>query len=387
MRFLGVLLTALAFTSTWSFALPQSNSFATTSYTTLSQQSSSTTTVTSIVTAHPSPETTIVVTATSGAGAEDSTDTTRTGSSITQDATSFSSSQSTPVPLPSNAPSGNVTADSVVLFGFEQCDTIGRIFGKDGKAFIQDGLIEMNDMIEWTRDYSGVRVYPDIDWASAAAIEFFGPGYKNIPYRQAIQYNMDRLANADYAWLLGNWIHVRCDDIAQGCSGRTIMYTMHDCEEDNQINVCPQYFLKDKLSDVMNTTPRWAEYRDNILLYNSRALSWAHELMHISFIGHTIAQPDRTYIKDDFIHSQGTAFKAYRPIDCKYLSYSDRVPIPFTINNPQNYAYFALANYIQKIVGYYPSQAIWTTLSDPPAPPEVDSAAFAMAANASECTI
>ena len=304
--------------------------------------------------------------------------------------------------VPYGTQPNNVTTLSIVLTGFEECNANSHQYGTsvDWKTWIIDGFKEHDTMSigEWKLGQDGQEWgYPDIDWTSAPAIEFFGPGYKNNDYRDQIQNNLDQQANMDYAWFFGWRLvsrmifllfvvppltntsqHVRCDDPASEClnkvtrtrKGSTEAYTLHHEDDqcspyENNINFCPKYFDLPKLADALSNAAQYQGTRNNLRQYWNRACVWAHESLHVSWLGTPIASGER-YMRDIVI---SYSWKAYRVVDTKYLSYSDGVLNWEAFNNPQNYAYFMLANYVLKKYEWYPSQNIWFSTDDPPPRP------------------
>jgi len=87
---------------------------------------------------------------------------------------------------PYGAVPNNVSTSSIVLTGFNECDKWQQRY-KPGsppgkwRQYIKDGFMEQSTMVggEWKQAASRDKkwVYPDVDWTSAAAIEFFGPAW------------------------------------------------------------------------------------------------------------------------------------------------------------------------------------------------------------------
>ncbi|GIZ45672.1 hypothetical protein CKM354_000882900 [Cercospora kikuchii] len=272
----------------------------------------------------------------------------------------------------------NTSAQSVVLIGYEGCDKI-----PNGHAFLREGFESMNKLAMPMDPINrgDPQRYKPIDWKSAAAIEFFGPGYKTGQfdvYRETIQKNMDRLASTDSAFFLGWRLHVRCDDPKNECScfdgTETEAYTMHDDKYKDQINFCPRYFELKSLEQAVHADKKDQKNFDVIKKYWNRSCVWAHEILHVSWLG-TPANPIWPYMQDQQIEKGGIWWRAYRVLDVKYLAYSRKAQPWEAINNPQNYAFFALANYVQEVKGFYPSAAMWWwPRDDPPDVPSVTSA-------------
>ena len=122
------------------------------------------------------------------------------------------------VTVPYGTYPNNATTYSIVLTGFEECDENSNKYGTsvNWRKWIVDGFTEHDTMSmgEWKwepQQHIQVWAYPDVHWKSAAAIEYFGPAYKNEAYRDRIQANLDQHANMDYAWFLGWHLVSQCD--------------------------------------------------------------------------------------------------------------------------------------------------------------------------------
>lgn len=122
---------------------------------------------------------------------------------------------------------------------------------------------------------------------------------------------------------------------------------------ENQINFCPNFFKLPTLGNAMASASGYQNTRNNIKMYYNRAVTWSHEVMHIGWVATPIAT-GRTWMTDEVIYGEGASWKAYRVLDTKYFSYSGLALPTAPYNNPQNYAYFLLANYVKKLYDWYP---------------------------------
>ena len=89
------------------------------------------------------------------------------------------------------SPVDNATTYSIVLTGFEECDANSFAYGTNVnlRNWIIGGFKEHDTMSMKTvrnEDDGAYVAYPSVNWLSAAAIEFFGPGYTNGDYCNAI---------------------------------------------------------------------------------------------------------------------------------------------------------------------------------------------------------
>lgn len=181
--------------------------------------------------------------------------------------------------------------------------------------------------------------------------------------------------------------HVRCDDIMKTCLSRCVpgdnpstteAYTLHGkykkiINVEGHINFCPAYFRLPSLAQAMRDGPRRGT-PDSLRDYWNRGAVWAHEIMHVKkFVDPIGAGGHMTDVSvtDDPSNKDKQPWKAYRTSDCKYLSLSPTLvdANSQSFNNPQNYAFFLLANYVQKELDYYPHMAIWLTDDNPPPRP------------------
>lgn len=150
---------------------------------------------------------------------------------------------------------------------------------------------------------------------------------------------------------------------------RTNAYTNHlDLNYFDSINFCPAYFGVPNLARAMIVGGQ-AEEPSLIDDYWNQGAVWAHEIMHVTKIISPIGRGG--WMPDIQITKNGKKWRAYNSIDAKYLSFT-RSTSHFldNINNPQNYALYLLANYVQKVSDFYPNLLPWFTTDDPPRPPK-----------------
>ncbi|KAF2721544.1 hypothetical protein K431DRAFT_346203 [Polychaeton citri CBS 116435] len=276
----------------------------------------------------------------------------------------------TGVAQPSPSADGNASTNAwVVLNGFEGCSPIQS-------SFIRSSFDEMNNKLmagEFTHGQEAELKYKQIDWQSAAAVQFFGPGYKLDSARRNV---LKGLAHRPVHSLE----HVRCDDPKLKCPCEDedggLAYTSHVRDQYfDHINFCPSFFRLPKLDDAMNAAANDAILRDKLDEYRNRAQTMAHELLHVSWVGKLVGslyyEPGWMY--DQFIRvpGAGIGFAAYRSIDTKFLALSDVSLENSAINNNQNYAHYAMAQYVIKNKGFFPSASVWHSGDSPPRPPLV----------------
>ncbi|KAF2733320.1 hypothetical protein EJ04DRAFT_513303 [Polyplosphaeria fusca] len=254
------------------------------------------------------------------------------------------------------------------LTGWEGCDVKDPCNPDlDKKAAIKKGFEDMQTMIPAWEDVPDPSDPPensyDVNWEDAAAVEFFGSFQRTGEHRSNVQTNLNMLAQQENN-IIGWSLHVRCDDPSHECGGiYDQAYTSHRAETYDHINFCDGYFRLRNLAEALDFGSQ-PTYRDNIIAYQSKAMTWAHELLHVSWLG-KVSVLDQPYIKDE-LYSSNPKFQAYKAIDTKWLAFSDIPPGYGPANNPNTYAYFTMAKYVMKKKDYYPSSPIWSTNSDPP---------------------
>ncbi|KAF1938131.1 hypothetical protein EJ02DRAFT_437367 [Clathrospora elynae] len=267
----------------------------------------------------------------------------------------------------------------VNLRGWEGCDAEDPCNPDLNKRrIIKAGFEEMQKMIPnaWN-DVSDPSDGPSIkypfDWNSAAAVQFWGSFAKTADYRQLVQDNMDTLASQVSGDWFGWTLHVRCDDPAHACNGPTNAYVIHGGGLDDHINFCDSYYRLRSLDMAVDTEAAGGIINADVLTrYWNRATVWAHEIMHVSWIGKVnsdvVGGGWMTDIKYGRI-TNGPKWKQYRVLDSKWLALGDESPAYAASHNPQNYAWFALSNYITKRRGFYPSAEVWDSTMEPPQHP------------------
>lgn len=275
----------------------------------------------------------------------------------------------------------------ISLVGFDECNKWQKVLEPSlpigvWKSMIVQGFKDRGQMIgkEWREiPFDPSRYEPwygAVDWQSAAAIEYFGPAFSTGYLRDQIQGKLDTQAGMVQArwWEFNAWkINVRCDDKEAQClckdpPVKTNAYTNHlDTDYFDHINFCPAYFGVPNLARAMIVGGQAAEPSD-INGYWNQGSVWAHEIMHVTKFISPIGREG--WMPDIGITKNGRTWRAYRSLDTKYLSFTrSKSHVLDNINNPQNYALYLLANYIQRVSDFYPNVATWFTIQDPPEPP------------------
>lgn len=92
------------------------------------------------------------------------------------------------------------------LFGYDECAQRGLDSSKIKDAYYDMWYLTNQD-----------NVAKNIDWNSAAALEFLGAPGLNVNSRATIQKYMYLASQVSAGWVSGSYIHVRCDDAGGKC--------------------------------------------------------------------------------------------------------------------------------------------------------------------------
>ena len=134
-----------------------------------------------------------------------------------------------PGDLPDNLPPQNESGSNVMingnrvgtnLYGYNGCRRPGFSRAKINDAYIDQWHLTNRD-----------GIMKNIDWDSAAALEFLGPPANNEGYQGRIQDHYDKVASIIYSWRnpFVHWIHVRCDGKFQQCVKTDVFPFANDC--------------------------------------------------------------------------------------------------------------------------------------------------------------
>ncbi|KAF1829973.1 hypothetical protein BDW02DRAFT_123879 [Decorospora gaudefroyi] len=233
------------------------------------------------------------------------------------------------------------------------------------------------------------------DSTNQPAKEFFGSSIL-ANYTGMITANLQRAAN--YGILEGGPgavnadIHIRCDDPMKTCdvgNRREGDHAAYNIGNDPHVVFCSDYF---KMEDLDKRIDRKAENQmeqDNLMNYYNRAALWVRMVMHFSDIGEAVverATPSPVSIGSEWTaewtvnvaqgamntsvlagvlnerpdgHDDDQTLKyAYGATRSKLLAVlSTQMPYD-AANNAENYALYALAQYIIQNKGFYPALPI-----------------------------
>jgi hypothetical protein len=229
------------------------------------------------------------------------------------------------------------------------------------------------------------------DPTSQPGREFFGPSIA-ANYTDMIAQSLQRAAN--YGVLEGEDgavnanIHIRCDDPMDLCdrgNKREGNHAAYNIGNEPHIVFCSDYFRMDPLEARIDNKANDQIQKDRIMEYYNRASLWARMVMHFSDIGTAVverpipAPPNsttewlvstsqgamNTSVLAGVLNEQGdgpndrqTLKYAYGATRAKLLAtLSTQMPYD-AANNAENYALYALAQYIIKDKAFYPAVPI-----------------------------
>ena len=264
---------------------------------------------------------------------------------------------------------------ATTLTGGEGCD-----FSQIDR--IRDGFAEMTSLFAAATPF---------DPTSQPARELFGPSI-NANYTDMIAQSLQRAAN--YGVLQGHPgavnadIHIRCDDPMQLCdtgNKREGNHAAYNIGNEPHVVFCSDYFRMDPLQTRVNRKAADQIQKDRLMEYYNRASLWARMVMHFSAIGTAVVQrpipapPNsttewliessegamNTSVLAGVLNEQGdgpndrqTLKYAYGATRAKLLaSLSTQMPYD-AANNAENYALYALSQFIIKNKQFYPAVPI-----------------------------
>lgn len=264
------------------------------------------------------------------------------------------------------------------LFGYDECKKRGL-----NKAKINDAYYDMY----YLTNTDGI--YKDIDWNSAAALEYLGPPANNKKYQARIQKLLLQASATSSGYGKNiHYIHVRCDDPAGMCTkdcgpdgtdegkAKTIAYASQSDEKGySQINFCPPFFDKNRLRNTAIDygkglgAPKkyWADKYDNT------ARIFLHELMHLDYFM-DVSSGDHVWDLTIQLKNSGSIQNVYGPTYSKVMARYQAIPQPpeepysgyYVSRNADSMAWYATARYVQDKLGVYPHLPIVSLQADGP---------------------
>ncbi|KAJ2984320.1 hypothetical protein NUW58_g6102 [Xylaria curta] len=257
------------------------------------------------------------------------------------------------------------------LYGYDGCNDISEHI----KGWINEDYTDANKLV----NMQGVK--DEIDWNSAAALEYLGPPALNKDQQQQIQAVFANTATAAPGIApFPNWIrvlfNVRCDDPAHACSercpatqedeseGQVIAYARNpNTSADRKwpdIRFCPILNRMRILDNAIAYGSGRHNHKDSqdIANYFFPASAFLYELFYLDLAADSVNE------------SPNPQVTAYGPKHAKILArFLPRSPVLkqtgyFVQRNDDNFVYFALAKYIQSKTGLYPFLPVVVKHSD-----------------------
>jgi len=137
----------------------------------------------------------------------------------------------------------------------------------------------------------------------------------------------------------------------------------------SRITFCNGFFQLNSLTDIVKLNKKQPQSVQNRLdKWNNRARVFFHEVTHLDYFMNAGSGDDKNakspYVSDLEINYQTSKtqpawYSCYGPYNAKvlrnWLTDDPKYIGYFTQRNADNYAWFALANYVQSQIGFYPS--------------------------------
>ncbi|KAK7926917.1 hypothetical protein PG985_003915 [Apiospora marii] len=182
------------------------------------------------------------------------------------------------------------------------------------RGWINEAYADANKLV----NIEGVA--SEINWDSAAALEYLGPSALNKDQQAQIQAVLANVATVFPGWAprpFANWIRVRCDDPLHKCS--------YDCpqatEDENKkgdliayarnpdgtkqmkwpdISFCPKFYGERNLGNAIAYGSGFSNAKDrfDISNYFSRATVFLHELLHLDLAADSVNSSPNPQIRD-----------------------------------------------------------------------------------------
>ena len=192
-------------------------------------------------------------------------------------------------------------------------------------------------------------VKKNINWNSAAALEYLGPPANNQRYRKQIENLYNHASSVIYSNKnpFSHYIHIRCDDPVDRCftkckpadgspttqKGTLIAYAMQKDPDDSysMINVCPRFMQMRRLRDnaIKFGKSRPKPDRFHLKEYDNTARVMLHEIFHLNFFMNTEGENADKHVNDLSISYETTqngvttfyvTQNAYDPLNVKILA-------------------------------------------------------------------
>ncbi|KAF3046677.1 hypothetical protein E8E11_000177 [Didymella keratinophila] len=278
-----------------------------------------------------------------------------------------------------------------------------KLQNKAWKSLTKEAYTDANKLVD------AENVKNQIDWNSAAALQFLGPSGLNKNEQGQVQTVFRNVATVHEgtSWYTPNWIDSACpqDDDDPKCppeyifnpddgEGDTTAYVRNPDEHGNQekyskIAFCKQFFDYRNLGNAMayDCAPSHPIMKSDVRKYHSRANIFLYELFHLDLAADSKNDSPNHQIKDlkikdlkiKFIigtgdeDERGKVTKWGKVYGARYAKTLARFqPIRrdvslgyFVQRSDENLVQFALAQYVQSTFGFYPYIPItWDQIKD-----------------------
>ncbi|KAF2261270.1 hypothetical protein CC78DRAFT_608635 [Lojkania enalia] len=257
------------------------------------------------------------------------------------------------------------------LVGFEGCNT------NQG-----DQKDKINEAFQQAKKVFDVVRAANIDWNSAAAVEFLGPPGFNQNMQSVIQGIIWDVAKVNGGSIHDDFsINVRCDDLSKFCGTNNFAYTTQRGPDGSGYNTgsitfCKRFFDSPSLDEAVEAGKRefnWQKKYNMNTYDEARAVTFIHELLHIDWVASAERYGPNLHVKDWEIefydhenHDKKEKVAVYGARMAKTLArWNDRTKSPqpgrFIARSAENLALYTLAIYMTGQLGAYPHLPIVNT--------------------------
>ena len=285
----------------------------------------------------------------------------------------------------------DVSAQTTFKFGYDHgCDP-QKV--KIIKQFHKDALTLAHFALDNVRELGTTgKQDKEVDFHTQAAVDYWGPPYRNCPFQQRI-FNTLYRATQSYRgsgwddWWHNRYVFVNCKDFENHCVETSPAYTVTRSNRPYPDIVYCQPFFKNLASHsklvAKIKADKFGQMKRNVRNLRSRATTPLHEWLHIKGYPSEVCAGGC----DDTLQEIGQASKVellttYKAGLTKLLA--RRSPLK-AANTNDNYAYSAMARFMEKTFKTYPEYpTAWDRLKtkseneaiekdQPGAPPKIQS--------------
>ncbi|KAM0716044.1 hypothetical protein Q7P37_008558 [Cladosporium fusiforme] len=230
------------------------------------------------------------------------------------------------------------------LWGWHGCS-------KSQKSAILNGLSEAHTVLGADGVYN-IKNH----WNDFATVEYLGPPWylKSNKAEDGVRQRFDRAYKYQQSWLSWYDTQVYCtNDLEDVCTREpsSIVVNNGDKKHYLALHFCSRWFKLGTLRGIYDIAQS-GNGRHDLSNYDNRARAWITAMMKIDWIGGGMKPPTVTYPtgRQDFVESSAQAKWITKSFGVRQVDWDGPQ------KNPSNYAWYALAQWVQQKSGDYPQK-------------------------------